>query len=336
MRAQARVALSLCVWLASVCLAGSAAAQDRELRVATVEFGGWPQTVTALQADVHAEGRAVHVIVFDEASHMASCGRYTLALDPYGASAFVAGACDPATNATELVLRSRTDLFSHDGPVPRPRAIRMVATQVRYGDTTGGAAVTGGAALDCSVGIRPYLDDLEHGGVVYLTADRYEVRPTQTSVAVQVEPEGWSLHMRSRTALTIAYDVLDRSSREVVLHASATLACSEGSASSPSQPASPPAAPTDPALAARAARVLILETTDLQRPAEVVAPLDVHEPVGDERAALRLMQERAAEIGADAVVGVEFHHGHGGGPIHLSGLAVRFVDLSAVIDRGAR
>jgi hypothetical protein len=31
-------------------------------------------------------------------------------------------------------------------------------------------------------------------------------------------------------------------------------------------------------------------------------------------------------MGADAVVGVEFHHGEGEGqPTHLSGLAVRFI-----------
>ena len=130
-------------------------AQDRELRVATVEVGSWPETIAALQREVHSQGTSIHVTVFDASSHVAQCGRYSLALDPAGATAFVAGACDPRTNATELTLRSRTDLFSHDGPVPRPRTIRLVATEVRYGDTEGGAAQTGGAALECSVGIRP-------------------------------------------------------------------------------------------------------------------------------------------------------------------------------------
>ena len=299
-------------------------AQDRELRVATLEVGSWPETIATLQTDVHAEGRSIHVIVFDESSHRAACGRYSLALDAAGVSAFTQGACDPSTDATELVLRSRTSLFSHDGPVPRPRLVRLVATEVRYGDSSGGAAVTGGAALDCSVGIRPFLDDLEHGGVVYLGPDRYEVHPTQTTVMVSVEPQGWSLHARSTTAMTIAYDVVDRTTGEAVLHDSATLSCSAGAAASRSTSTS---APSSAAISARASHVLILQTTDLSRPAEVVAPLDIHEPVGDERAALRILRERAAEVGADAVVGVEFHHGHGGGPIHLSGLAVRFIEL---------
>jgi hypothetical protein len=303
------------------CLPFVARAQDRELRVATTELGSWPETIAALQRDVRSQGSTVHVIVFDEGSRAATCGRYTLALDPYGAAAFAAGSCDPATNATALVLRSRTELFSHDGPVPRPRAIRLVATQVRFGDSAGGAAVTGGAALECSVAIRPFLDDLEHGGVVYLGPDRYEVHPTQASVIVSVEPAGWSLHARSSAALTIAYDVVDRATHEVVLHDSATLSCSAGPQHAEAATA------TEEPLSARASRVLILETTDLPRPAEVVMPLDVHEPVGDERTAMRILREHAASIGADAVVGVEFHHGHGGGPIHLSGLAVRFIEL---------
>lgn len=312
-----RVAAFVAAW--TTCLP-FAHAQDRELRVATLEYGGWPETIAALQRDLGSQGTRVHVIVFDEGSHLSSCGRYSLALDTFGAAAFTAGTCDSTTQATELVLVARTALFSHDGVVPRPRAIRLVATEVRQGDVAGGAAVTGGAALDCSVGIRPFLDDLEHGGVVYLGPDAYEVRPTASSVMVSVEATGWSLHARATSALTIAYDVLDRATHEVVLHDTATLACSTG----PSVPAGP-SAPEVP-LSDRASRVLILETTELPRMAEVVEPLDVHEPVGDERTAMRMLRERAAAIGADAVVGVEFHHGHGGGPIHLSGLAVRFVD----------
>lgn len=73
-------------------------------------------------------------------------------------------------------------------------------------------------------------------------------------------------------------------------------------------------------------RVLVLETTKLDRYAEVVGVVDVHEPMGSDRAALARLREKAAAMGADAVVGVEFHHGEGEGePTHLSGMAVRFV-----------
>jgi uncharacterized protein YbjQ (UPF0145 family) len=48
--------------------------------------------------------------------------------------------------------------------------------------------------------------------------------------------------------------------------------------------------------------------------------------MGKHDKALRDLQVKAAQLGADAVVGVEFHHGEGEGePTHLSGLAVKFL-----------
>ncbi len=80
-----------------------------------------------------------------------------------------------------------------------------------------------------------------------------------------------------------------------------------------------------------AANVLVLQTTKLDRYAEVVGVVDVHEGMGDERVALQRLRERAAAMGADAVIGVEFHHGEGEGePAHLSGMAVRFVPPPAL------
>jgi hypothetical protein len=309
--------------LAGAAWAGSVEAQarspDDELRLATVEVGGWAETIASLETDLHAEGRLIHVVVFDHSARLAACGRYGLALDPAGARAFAIGACDPATNATELRLVSRTELFAHDGPVPRPLAIALSATEVRVGADMGGAALTGGAALDCSIRVRPFLDDLEHGTVVYLQPDRYDVRPTETTVLVSVEPDGWSLHARASAALIISYEVVERASGAVVLRDRATLGCSDASRVASAVPEEP--------VSSRAARVLVLESTHLPRISEVLAAIDVHEPVGDEAVALRLLRERAAAIGADAVVGVQFNHGHGSGPIHLSGLAVRFIEL---------
>jgi uncharacterized protein YbjQ (UPF0145 family) len=74
--------------------------------------------------------------------------------------------------------------------------------------------------------------------------------------------------------------------------------------------------------------ILVLESTHLDRPAEVVGVVDAHLPVGSHEAALDAVRRRAAEMGADAVVGVEFHHGEPGEePTHLSGMAVRCNDL---------
>jgi hypothetical protein len=79
-------------------------------------------------------------------------------------------------------------------------------------------------------------------------------------------------------------------------------------------------------LARDPARVLVLQTKHLDRPAEVVGVVDAHEQMGKHEAALWALKTKAARLGADAVVGVEFHHGEGEGePTHLSGLAVRFL-----------
>jgi hypothetical protein len=84
-------------------------------------------------------------------------------------------------------------------------------------------------------------------------------------------------------------------------------------------PVAPDGAPRDPST------ILVLETDHLDRPAEVVGVIDAHEEVGKHEAALWVLKTKAAKLGADAVVGVEFHHGEGGGePTHLSGLAVRY------------
>ncbi len=73
-------------------------------------------------------------------------------------------------------------------------------------------------------------------------------------------------------------------------------------------------------------RVLILQSTHLDRPSQVVGVVDAHEEMGKHDGALRTLQLKASQLGADAVVGVEFHHGEAQGePTHLSGLAVRFL-----------
>lgn len=70
----------------------------------------------------------------------------------------------------------------------------------------------------------------------------------------------------------------------------------------------------------------MLQGKHLDRPAQVIGVVDAHEAMGNQDAALWVLKKKAAELGADAVVGVEFNHGEGAGePTHLSGLAVRFL-----------
>ena len=74
-------------------------------------------------------------------------------------------------------------------------------------------------------------------------------------------------------------------------------------------------------------KVLILQSTHLDRASEVVGVVDAHEDMGNHEKALAILRTKAASMGADAVVGVEFHHGESAGEsTHLSGLAVRFLE----------
>jgi uncharacterized protein YbjQ (UPF0145 family) len=85
----------------------------------------------------------------------------------------------------------------------------------------------------------------------------------------------------------------------------------------------------NPRLADAAKKMLVLQAGDAGQPTEVIGVIDVHEPTGEHDAALQTLRERAALIGADAVLGIEFHHEDDhpddkGIATHLSGLAVRF------------
>ena len=76
-----------------------------------------------------------------------------------------------------------------------------------------------------------------------------------------------------------------------------------------------------------AKKVIILQNQDAGSPTEVLGVLDVHQATGGQDAALETLRERAALYGADAVLGVEFHHESAGdkdAETHLSGLAVKF------------
>ncbi len=87
--------------------------------------------------------------------------------------------------------------------------------------------------------------------------------------------------------------------------------------------------PVTPELEAKAAKVQVVQNADsLGCATEVIGIVDVHEPVKTVDQALHELRLDAARIDAQAVVGVEFHHGEPGEePTHLSGEAVRCNDL---------
>lgn len=83
----------------------------------------------------------------------------------------------------------------------------------------------------------------------------------------------------------------------------------------------------DPQLELAAQSVRVMARNDLGCRSEVLGLVDVHEDVGTSAQALEELKLRAAELGAQAVVGVDFEHGDGHEATHLSGMAVRCRDL---------
>jgi uncharacterized protein YbjQ (UPF0145 family) len=84
----------------------------------------------------------------------------------------------------------------------------------------------------------------------------------------------------------------------------------------------------DPVVIAAAEKVKIIQNDHIECPTELVGLVDIHEPVDSVDRALTVLRRKAAKMGAEAVLGVEFHHGEPGEePTHLSGMAVRCKDL---------
>jgi uncharacterized protein YbjQ (UPF0145 family) len=84
----------------------------------------------------------------------------------------------------------------------------------------------------------------------------------------------------------------------------------------------------DPTVIAAAAHVRVIQNDTPDCPSEVLGLVDIHEPVTSVDRALEVLKRKAARLGAEAVIGVEFHHGEPGEePTHLSGMAVRCNDL---------
>jgi uncharacterized protein YbjQ (UPF0145 family) len=86
--------------------------------------------------------------------------------------------------------------------------------------------------------------------------------------------------------------------------------------------------PSDPLTVARARSVVVVPQNSAGCESEALGLVDVHEGAHTEEQALDILRRKAAALGAEKVIGVEFHHGEAGEePTHLSGVAVRCRDL---------
>ena len=103
---------------------------------------------------------------------------------------------------------------------------------------------------------------------------------------------------------------------------------SESASSDGDEAAQERALVNDPSVIAAAQHVRVIQNDQLGCPSEVLGLVDIHEPVATVDRALEVLKRKAAKLGAEAVIGVEFHHGEPGEePTHLSGMAVRCNDL---------
>ena len=79
-----------------------------------------------------------------------------------------------------------------------------------------------------------------------------------------------------------------------------------------------------PAVSSTAAKIPVSIDRSIGRDCEIIAVFDIHTHADSQDKGFDELRARAAELGADAVIGAEFEHGDGDEPSHLSGLAVRY------------
>src|SRR5207248_2819947 len=87
-------------------------------------------------------------------------------------------------------------------------------------------------------------------------------------------------------------------------------------------------APLDPAPSQRAspaaARILVTPEESLGRRLDILAVLDFHTRAESQDKGFDELREKAAALGANAVISAQFEHGEGKEPSHLSGMAVKY------------
>lgn len=197
-----------------------------DARVTALDGRGWPDVIADLVQRLDSEGTEIPLCVRDDAGMCTPCGAYGLSFDAAGASAFEVGTCDAATGATYVRLAHRTALFDHDHAVPVPRPVAIHAA-LPGGETTESTTPrVAGSGLGCSVQVRPYVRDFEHGVLVYLGPDAYDVRVARMQVRVDPsEDGGFVLSSTDGASTVLSYDVIERATGSVVLVGRAMLAC---------------------------------------------------------------------------------------------------------------
>ena len=138
----------------------------------------------------------------------------------------------------------------------------------------------------------------------------------------------WPICALACLVLSACADLGPTNPRTPAGHSSPPSSAGSRSTSEEDEAAEERAVVNDPAVVAAARNVRVIQNDELGCPSEVLGLVDIHEPVESVDRALEILKRKAAKIGAEAVIGVEFHHGEPGEePTHLSGMAVRCNDL---------
>ncbi len=223
-----RAAIQTASVLALLSVVGvSPATAHAQPRVTTFEHDQWWDVVSGLAEDVGSEGTQVALCARStEAGACLPCGAYTLSLDAAAAQAFAIGACDETTGATTVRLVHRAALFDHAHAVPVPRSLGIGAELATGTASESATPRSAGSAVGCSARVRPYVRDLEHGVVVFLRPDAYEVRVARARFRVEPSVDGEFVISSTDVAQTdFAYDVIERATGTVIVVGHANLTC---------------------------------------------------------------------------------------------------------------
>lgn len=223
-----RPAIQTASVLALLSVVGATPAVVRaQARVTTLEGDRWSDVVSGLAEELTSEGTVLALCVRrDEGGACLPCSEYTLSLDPAAAQAFAIGACDPRTGATTVRLVHRAALFDHAHAVPVPRALGISAELVSGVSSESATPRSAGSGIGCSVRVRPYVRDLEHGVVVFLRPDAYEVRVARARFHVDPSADGdFVISSTDTTSTELSYDVIDRATGTVIVVGHATFTC---------------------------------------------------------------------------------------------------------------
>lgn len=197
-----------------------------QAHVTAADGRSWTEVIDDLVRNVGSEGTVVPLCVRGDDARCMPCGTYALSFDADAAGAFEMGACDPASGTTPLRLAQRALLFDHRHAIALPLAV-VVHAQLAASDTAESATPrAAGSGVGCNAHVQPYVRDLEHGTLVMLGSDAYDLRVARAHVSIAPSTDGgFVVSSMDGGTYDLEYDVIERASGSVVLVGHTSLTC---------------------------------------------------------------------------------------------------------------